>query len=487
MLRKKDVFTVINPIPGFIPRQLAIDILHSHSEVITLNPLVLSHKPIPAPQNAETDEYYSTWYEITERIQLVPGIGKMGASVIKFNGCFHDMPWGLQTHIYAPMNIDLRHKYRIAGNQPGVESPEVPEIGSAALGVPADGLYLRQDIEIKCNITMLSFVKSQMKKAGGEMVQRMIKKAELLDAGILQAMIEDGKLKTINPADRSTSLRSPLPSPTSLRYSPSVTGSPPVGTSPTPYQVPRVESTYAGYQYKRPGTSGSHRSVPPHLLHPGAHGLGVHDGPQELPTEVSSPPAPVEMPGDFVHASPNQQPERQSPRHAPTGSPLQSPRESLMDPTQRASASASPNPSAGGQWANPGSRPASHTSSLGSPGLLADGKGFAQPLASHQETREEHQAPPLAPYNPADYAKLPPGQPQYTTTERTELTHSRWFLQEGGSCNVLHGTRPSTAGFAHRRVARGPAGADLCEKLWEWTDEYFFGSTTRCQPRCALI
>ncbi|KAK4125744.1 hypothetical protein N657DRAFT_654298 [Parathielavia appendiculata] len=393
MLRKRDVFTVINPIPGFIPRQLAIDILHSHSEVITLNPLVLSHKPIPAPQNAETDEYYSTWYEITERIQFVPGIGKMGASVIKFNGCFHDMPWGLQTHIYAPMNVDLRHKYRIAGNQPGVEPPEVPEIGLASLGVPADGLYLRQDIEIKCNITVLSFVKSQMKKAGGEMVKRMIKKAELLDAGILQAMIEDGKLKTINPADRSLPYRSPLPSPTSLRYSPSVSGSPPVGSPPTPYQVPRVESTYAGYQYKRPSTSGSYGSVR-HQAQPGAYGLGVHDIPQELPTEVSSPPAqaPVEMPGDFVHASPNLQPERQSPQQAPPGSPRQIHRESLIDRGQR--------------WANTGLASCLHEPQ---PGIAGSAGGWEDYQAEAQVQRHAH-PPQFAPYNPADYAKPQPGQ-----------------------------------------------------------------------------
>jgi hypothetical protein len=422
MLRKKDVFTVINPIPGFIPRQLAIDILHSHSEVITLNPLVLSHRPIPAPQNAETDEYYSTWYEITERIQFVPGIGKMGASTIKFNGCFHDMPWGLQTHIYAPMNVDLRHKYRIAGNQPGVEPPEIPEIGLGALGVPADGLYLRQDIEIKCNVTVLSFVKSQLKKAGGEMVNRMIKKAELLDAGILQAMIEDGRLRTINPADKSSPLKSPLPSPTGLRYSPSVTGSPSVGSPPTVYQVPRVESTYGGY--KRPSTSGSQGGVPYHVQSPGV-GLGVPNLPQELPAQESSPPAPapVEMPGDYFHASPSLQPERQSPPQAPSpGSPRQTNRESFIDPGQRPNVS--PNPSVGGQWATAGSRPVSFTPSLGSPGLPAEGKGYHAPLTSHQETREEYQedqkVPPHAghpphyiPFSPADYAKVPPGQPQY--------------------------------------------------------------------------
>jgi len=410
MLRKKDSFTVITPIPGFIPRQLAIDILHSHSEVITLNPLVVGHNPIPAPHNAETDEYYSTWYEITERIQVVPGFGKMGSSTIKFNGCFHDMPWGLQTHIYAPMQIDLRNKYRIAGNQPGVEAPELPEIGLKSLGVPSDGLYLREDIEIKCNVTMLSFVKSQLKKAGGEMVKRIIKKAELLDAGVLQAMIEDGKLRTINPADRSNTVKSPLPSPTSLRYSPSVTGSPPLGSPPVPYQVPRVQSMYGG-GFQRPGTAGSQGPSP----------YNMPPAPQELPASESPPmQAPIEMPGDFYHVSPNIQQDRRSPTQAFHPSPPHSNRESLVGPSQHPNTS--PNPSIGGQWTTVGSRPNSSSSGLPSPRL--DHSAFPAPLAPHRETDEEHQGdakapmrasqpPQYVPYNPADYAKGPPGQPQY--------------------------------------------------------------------------
>ncbi|KAL2132897.1 hypothetical protein VTI74DRAFT_3175 [Chaetomium olivicolor] len=424
MLRKKDTFTVITPIPGFIPRQLAIDILHSHSEVITLNPLVLDHKPIPAPHNAETDEYYSTWYEITERIQVVPGMGKLGASTIKFNGCFHDMPWGLQTHIYAPMNVDLRNKYRIAGNQPGVEPPEVPEIGLKALGAPTDGLYLREDIEIKCNLTVMSFVKSQLKKAGAEMVRRIIKKAELLDAGVLQAMIEDGKLKTINPADRSHSTKSPLPSPTSLHYSPSVTGSPPIGSPPTPYHVPRVQSMYLGYH--RPGTAGS-QGHGPYNPHPAVPEFGAPHGPQELPGVEANPAsqAPIEMPGDFYHAAPNLQPARQSPQQVHQSSPPRSNRESLIDPTQHPPVS--PSTSAPGQWSSPSTRPVS-ISTIGASGLGLDNKShYPAPLTLHRETSEEHQGnkgnkgspqpPQYAPYNPADYAKVvqqeQQQQPQY--------------------------------------------------------------------------
>ncbi|SPO05559.1 uncharacterized protein DNG_08246 [Cephalotrichum gorgonifer] len=321
MLRKKEVYTTITPIPGFIPRQLAIDILHSHGEVITLNPLVLDHKPIPAPRNAASDEFYSTWYEITERIQYVPGMGKMGSGKISFNGCFHDTAWGLQTHIYAPMSVDLRNKYRIAGNQPGVEPPEEREIGMAELGVPADGLYLREDIEIRCNIAVVSFVKSQLKAASKEMVRRIIKKAELLDAGVLKAMIHDGRLKTINPNDLSAAAGLAA----AAAVASSSGGSPP----PTPYHPPPL-SPRLGHQSMQYG--GYQGLYPQHTGQQPQQGLPPQGGAVEMPTGQQVPQqgqqmAPVEMAGDFYHpqASPSfqnhQHPQRSPSFQHPLGSP----------------------------------------------------------------------------------------------------------------------------------------------------------------------
>lgn len=141
---KKVAYTNITPIPRHIPRQLAIDMLHSHGEIIELNPLVTEHHPIKAPRDAPADEFFSVWHEISERIQYIPGTGKFGSGKISFKGVFHDMPWGLQTHIYAPAGVDLRNKWQIRGNQPG-EPPEHRELGSAA---PLEGLYLREDVEI---------------------------------------------------------------------------------------------------------------------------------------------------------------------------------------------------------------------------------------------------------------------------------------------------------------------------------------------------
>ena len=79
---------------------------------------------------------------------------------------------------------------RVRGNQPG-EPKEPRELG---VETPLDGLYLREDVEIVCNVALSGFVKKEMKAAAGVMVDRMTRKAELLDEGKLHAMFEDGKL-----------------------------------------------------------------------------------------------------------------------------------------------------------------------------------------------------------------------------------------------------------------------------------------------------
>lgn len=457
ILKKKELVTIITPIPDFIPRQLAIDILHSHSEVITLNPLVLGHKAIKAPRDAASDEYYSTWYEILERIQYVPGLGKMGSGKISFNGCFHNMPWGLQAHIYAPMSTDLRYKYRIAGNQPSVEPPEPMEMGLAALGAPSSGLYLREDVEVRCSIAVMSFVKSQLKAASKKMVERIIKKAELVDAGLLHAMMENGKLKTVNPADRSNALPSPptgSPSPSQQQQlldpdsnrqqaSPSprqsVLGAP--GSPLMPYHVarpqsyspaysPRPESAGANHGYATPGMPGpggafaaypGYRGYPAHSSHasyagyPGfvppymqgayaPHPQNVYQA--ELPAYVNSavgpstyPAAglPVEMPGDYYHPQPGPP--------APASSAESTPRSNRDSdilstgkwsaPTDYSQAASQRN-----SPALSASRPASVSSDAG--GAAAGGyrplsidKGASSELATHRETQEEHRAEAL--------------------------------------------------------------------------------------------
>ncbi|KAI1110072.1 hypothetical protein F5Y14DRAFT_382497 [Nemania sp. NC0429] len=416
VLRKKEAYTIITPIPSFIPRQLAIDILHSHGEVITLNPLVLGHKQIPAPRDAAADEYFSTWYEITERVQFVPGMGRFGSGKISFNACFHDLPWGLQTHVYAPLNIDMRSKYRIGGNQPGIEPPEAPEIGLAELGVPKDGLYLREDIEVRCNIAMVGTVKAQMKTASKEMVDRIIKKAELLDAGILQAMIEDGRMKTYKAQQQRTftgGLDEQRLSPqTSPQLSPPLPYGQPSPKSPTvPYHVPRPVSMQ--YQPGRPGTAGSTAPYPAHWQT--QQQMMDDNKPPHLYAELPNNPVAtpgsqgfaMELPGDFYYPQASAQP---SPTSTSTTAVSSSP--DLGGAGQRWS-SYQPNDQKTGRPSSFASDPGVGGGNRASAG--PDQKVFATELATHRESPEEHHdgsdklRNPYRPYgqiyNPADYAK----------------------------------------------------------------------------------
>ncbi|OQO05721.1 hypothetical protein B0A48_09814 [Cryoendolithus antarcticus] len=189
---KRTVYTKITPLPRDVPRQLALDMLHSHEEVIKINPLVTGVRPINAPRDAASDEFFAQWYEISEIITWGFGMKKK----IAFKGVFHDLPNGLQTHTYAPMGVDLRNKWTVRGNQPG-EPREPRELG---IDTPQEGLYLREDVEIVCNLALTGFVKKEMKAAAGIMVDRLTRKAEMLDEGRLHAMFENGRLKTVNPA-----------------------------------------------------------------------------------------------------------------------------------------------------------------------------------------------------------------------------------------------------------------------------------------------
>lgn len=366
MMRKKVSYVHITPIPSFIPRQLAIDFLHNHGEIIELNPLVTGHEAIKAPRDAPADEFYSTWYEISERIQYIPGIGKMGSGSIKFRGVFHDLPFGLQTHTYAPANVDLRNKWQICGNQPG-EPPEPKELGSTA---PPEGLYIREDVEIKCNVAMISFVKKEMQAAAKIMVDRLVKKAELLDSGALHALMENGRLKTVNPADRSTrDYMSPHSSPGQVY-------STPLSPRQSPNFPHRQSLSYAQPDHQHPPP------IPPKEL------IGQNN-------------VVMELPGDFYHPNP---PVSQTP---------------IND--KRASYASEPSPKfQDARWSTTShstisSRPTSYATSDGmrSPGL--EGKAFASELPTMEETREEHESrqkrdsiqkgQPHYAYNPQDFAR----------------------------------------------------------------------------------
>jgi len=172
---------------------------------------------------------------------------------------------GLQTHVYAPMGLDIKEKWTLGGNAPG-EPVQPAEIG---IGAPISGLYLREDVEMKCNFLMTRFVKKTLKDSLATLVARLLVKSQLQEAAENNKRLEYGY--------------SPQGSPMSPPLSPPSTGGLdmafPRYSKPNRFSVQTAVSEMDGSQ-KSPG-------FPPQGRFPNrqSSGQGSHyEGPVELPT-----------------------------------------------------------------------------------------------------------------------------------------------------------------------------------------------------------
>lgn len=175
-MSKRTIFTTVTALPAGITRETVLETLHDHVQMIDLNPLVKERHRCKPPSNASAEEFHCAWYEITDKVHYLPG--GLYSGDVKFNACFHDLSYGLQTHIFAPMGLNIKGKWTLGGTLPG-EPREPTELG---VGVPKTGLWLREDVDLKCNILFTSFVKKTTKKAHGTLVERLVEKAHLKEA-----------------------------------------------------------------------------------------------------------------------------------------------------------------------------------------------------------------------------------------------------------------------------------------------------------------
>ncbi|KAJ2901964.1 hypothetical protein MKZ38_001154 [Zalerion maritima] len=178
-MSKRTVFTTITPLPPGATRDVVLDFLHNHLEMIDLNPLVKERHPIKPPPHASPEEFHCIWYSLTDKISYLPG--GLAAGDVSYKCAFHDLPNGLQTHCYAPMGLDIRDKWTLGGSLPG-EPVQPVELG---VGAPVTGLYLREDVDMKCNMLMTGFVKKNLKKSHGVLVDRLKVKAQIASAANL--------------------------------------------------------------------------------------------------------------------------------------------------------------------------------------------------------------------------------------------------------------------------------------------------------------
>ncbi|TWU72743.1 hypothetical protein ED733_001738 [Metarhizium rileyi] len=166
-MSKRTVFTTVTPLPMGLTRDAAVAFLHDHVQMIDLNPLIRERHRIPPPPHAPDEELSCVWYSLTDKVSYLPG--GLASSDVTYTAAFHDLSHGIQTHCYAPMAVETRSKWSIGGSMPG-EPQEPQELG---LGAPSTGLYLREDVDLRCNIFMASFVKKTIKKSHSTLVDRL--------------------------------------------------------------------------------------------------------------------------------------------------------------------------------------------------------------------------------------------------------------------------------------------------------------------------
>jgi hypothetical protein len=155
----RSLITSITPLSSGTSRATAVAFLHDHVRMIRLNPLVIRLQKTTPPPDASADEYDCAWYEITDEISYLPGGLYKGE--VTYKACFNDLPNGIQTHTFAPAGLDLRGKWTVGGNEPG-EPREKLELGTDA---PREGLYVREDVDMRCNFLLTGFVKKNLKQS----------------------------------------------------------------------------------------------------------------------------------------------------------------------------------------------------------------------------------------------------------------------------------------------------------------------------------
>ena len=181
-MSKRTHFTTVTSLPAGITRETVLNTLHAHTEMIDLNPLVIERHPIRPPPAATAEEAHCQWYSISDKISYLPGV----KGSLTFLSCFHDLPDGLQTHILAPMGLDMKGRWSLGGSLPG-EPRQAQELG---LGVPKQGLWLKEDVEMKCNFAMTRFVRKTTEKAHSTLVDRLIEKSHLTEGEAYNERLE---------------------------------------------------------------------------------------------------------------------------------------------------------------------------------------------------------------------------------------------------------------------------------------------------------
>jgi hypothetical protein len=102
-------YSLSRPLPVSISSSRAVSLLHEHSNIITLSPLVIEHHALPESQGSTSG--LSTIYSITDRIEYLP-FGLFTGSVT-ITAEFTNQDDGTMTIRHAPLGFIIKEHWSI--------------------------------------------------------------------------------------------------------------------------------------------------------------------------------------------------------------------------------------------------------------------------------------------------------------------------------------------------------------------------------------
>ena len=174
---------VTTPIPSDLNTSLLLALLHDHSYLITMQPIVTRHS-IRSRDQASGEITYDIW----ENIDLLPfGLWKRE---IQFQAAFTDTDTGVVSTVEAPMGFVSSAEYVI--RPAGAKDSEGNDAVDGATAEEG-GWVLEEKIESSCNVVFKWFVQGTMVPVRRKMHARILEKVREREVRRSVASAGDGR------------------------------------------------------------------------------------------------------------------------------------------------------------------------------------------------------------------------------------------------------------------------------------------------------
>ncbi|RDW60536.1 hypothetical protein BP6252_11919 [Coleophoma cylindrospora] len=177
MPRTNHTLSVSCPIPSTLTPTDIIAALHNHTNLVTLQPLVVSYDEVTSTHEYEPDPYFDPSsspiraYEIVESVIVIPGVGNWGRYPVKVICQFQNTEDGVKSRAVASAGVVLRATYHVHRSPSSSDDNEIRGYLDNA-----SEWTLTEEATVECSNWLMPFVKQSMEGAHKDICQHLLNK-----------------------------------------------------------------------------------------------------------------------------------------------------------------------------------------------------------------------------------------------------------------------------------------------------------------------